>query len=138
MSNLIAREFFNGALIPLNACIIIIIAYTLASAYSNPPPGGSWTDTPGVKSACALFWVFLADFMRSVAAWSFLNAQSSGGDVNAVASTITVVYLTAAVIATLATFRLVYALSPVRWGHKGWIASAVLTVVFVTSLFVFF
>lgn len=132
MTNLIAREWLNAALIPLNACIIVIIGFTLWDAYRRNGPG--WTQFPGVKSACALGWIFIADLMRASMAWAFLNAQNEGRPLYAVNSAATVAYLIAAIIASLATFRLIYALSPVAWGHKGWVAAAALTLVFMFGL----
>jgi len=135
LTNLIAREWLNAALIPLNACIIIIIGFTLWDAYRRN--GAGWTNFPGVKSACALGWIFIADLMRACMAWAFLNAQNDGRPVYAVNSVATVLYLIAAIIAALATFRLIYALSPVAWGHKAWIVAATWTVVFMFGLGLF-
>lgn len=127
-----AREWLNAGLIPLNVCIIVIISYTLVSAYRTHGPG--WTNYPGVKSACAFWWIFVADLIRATMAWAFLNAQNEGRPLGGVNNAATVAYLVAAIIACLATFRLIYALSPDSWGHKGWIASLALTVVVVIAL----
>lgn len=137
MTNLLAREWLNAGLIPLNACIIVIISYTLIQAYRNPPEGMSWTSAPGIKSACAFWWVFFADFIRAGMAWAFLNAQNEGRELEALTALSAVIYLVAGIIAALATFRLVYALSPDSWGHRGWIAAAATTGVFAIVLGLF-
>lgn len=132
MTNLVVREWLNAALIPLNLCILVIISHSLLESYRTH--GHGWTNAPGVKSACALWWIFLADFIRASMAWSFLNAQNNGNSVEFISYTSTIVYLTAALIAAPATFRLIYALSPVSWGHKGWAAAAILTLSFVIGM----
>lgn len=130
--NLIAREWLNAGLIPLTACIIIIISFTLTDAYKTH--GRGWTNVPGVKSACAFWWIFVADLIRACMAWAYLNAQNDGRELATLSRAATVLYLVAAVIASLATFRLIYALSPTAWGHKGWVAAAVLTTAFMVGL----
>lgn len=135
MTNLVVREWLNAALIPLNVCILIIITHSLWESYKTH--GKGWTNAPGVKSACALWWIFLADFIRASMAWSFLNAQNNGNPVEFISYAATIVYLTAALIAAPATFRLIYALSPASWGHKGWASAAILTAAFVIGMGVF-
>jgi predicted Co/Zn/Cd cation transporter (cation efflux family) len=132
ITNLEVREWLNAALIPLNVCIMFIIAHSLFEA--RRIHGHGWTDAPGVKSACAFWWIFLADLIRASMAWSFLNAQNDGRSTDTISSAATIFYLVAALIAALATFRLIHALSPIAWGHKGWAAAAGLTVVFVVAL----
>ena len=132
MTNLIVREWLNAALIPLNVCILVIIAHSLLEA--RRVHGHGWTDAPGVKSACAFWWIFVADLIRASMAWSFLNAQNDGRSTETISNAATIFYLVAAIIAALATFRLIYALSPIAWGHRGWSAAAVLTVLFVVAL----
>jgi hypothetical protein len=133
--NLIAREWLNAGLIPLTACIIIIISFTLIDAYRAH--GKGWTKVPGVKSACAFWWIFVADLIRACMAWAYLNAQNDGRELATLSSLATILYLVAAIIASLATFRLIHALSPTSWGHKGWVSAAILTVAFMVGLGLF-
>lgn len=126
------REWLNAGLIPLTACILFIIAYSLLESYRLN--GRGWTSAPGVKSACALWWIFLADLIRASMAWTLLNAQNEGRASEYLSSSATLFYMAAAVIAALATFRLIYALSPTSWGHSGWVVAAGITAVFMVGL----
>lgn len=133
-TNLLIREWLNGGLIPLNISILLIIAHSLWET-RRKYGGSGWWDAPGAKSACALWWIFLADLIRATLAFVILHTQRLNG-VHAIRQALylndvsTLLYIGAAVIATLATFRLIYALSPARWGHNAWIATAIFTAVF--------
>lgn len=132
MTNLLIREWLNGALIPLNICIMIVISKSLWD--SRRKFGRGWTRVPGVSSACAFWWIFLADLIRSCMAWHLLHAQNLGQPLNYLTPTTTTAYIAAALMATLATFRLIYTLGPASWGHRGWVVAAVLTVIIVAVL----
>lgn len=132
MTNLIIREWLNGGLIPLNVCITFVFTHSLYVSWRKY--GRGWTKAPGVQSACALWWIFLADLIRSCMAWSLLHAQSSGRPIQYLGYTPTLLYIAAAAIAMGATFRLIYTLGPSEWGHKGWLAALALTAIFMGGL----
>lgn len=136
MTNLIIREWLNGGLIPLNVCVIFIISHSLWQSWRALGPG--WTRSPGVASACAFWWLFVADLIRSIMAWSLLHAQNAGRPLQYLGFTTTMAYIAAASIATLATFRLIYTLSPDSWGHRGWISAAALVAAFMILLSVLY
>jgi hypothetical protein len=131
LTNLVIREWINGVLIPLNICIMIIIAHSLFDSYRRY--GIGWAKQPGIGSACALWWIFGADLIRSCLAWSFLHGQNLGRPTSHYSYSTTLLYIFAGSIAAAATFRLIFTLSPSSWGHKGWIAAAILTAVFMTA-----
>lgn len=137
MDNVAIREWINGALIPLNVCIILMITYQLYVARRTYGKK-RWTRMPGISSACAIWWVFLAELIRAFLAWYILNRQSNGIIVDYTDVWITTLYAVAAVIALLATFRLVFTLAPRSVAHQTWIASCVLTAVFLGFVFVMF
>jgi hypothetical protein len=132
LTNLLIREWLNGGLIPLNVCIILIITHSL---WASRRFGPGWTKQSGVASACALWWIFAADFIRASMAWSLLHSQNQGRPIPYLGYTTTALYITAAFIAVLATFRLIYTLSPAAWGHKAWLASAGLMVAFMAAIY---
>lgn len=132
MNNLLIREWLNGGLISLNACVILIISHSLLLSWRAN--GKGWTKAPGVASACAFWWLFVADLIRACMAWSLLHAQSSGRPLQYLGFTTTMFYIAAGTIATLATFRLIYTLSPLSWGHRAWVAAAALTGIFMVGL----
>ncbi len=132
MNNLLIREWLNGALIPLNFCVIVMITRTLYVARRDS--GRGWTREPGIASACAFWWIFLADMMRSGMAWYVLNAQNNGLSMQHLSGTTTIVYIVAIGIMAVAIMRLIYTLGADHWRHKGWLAAALLTVAFVGAL----
>lgn len=132
MNNLVIREWLNGGLIPLNICVLFMISRQLFLAWVKY--GRGWTQQDGMKSACAFWWIFAADLIRASLAWWTLNIQRAGGELPYLGSIATLLYSLAAAIAILATLRLIYALSPVRWGHKGWIGAAIFCAAFLTAL----
>lgn len=131
--NIIIREWLNGALIPINLCIIFITVYTVWNATHFKR---GWARRPGASSACALMWVFIADLMRATAAWIILHyTQVSKVEFTGyMAPSITAVYMISGVIALSATMRLIYVLSPLSWGHRGWIAALLATIIFLAAV----
>ena len=138
-NNLIIQEWVNGGLFPLNLSLCIVIAQFLITAWATPLDDGQdrWTDKPGVKTACALFWIFLADAIRSVLVWVTLasTAHPVAPPAPLGAQPLLAVFVSggltlAAVIALLATFRCVYLFSPPRWGHTYWMLTAATTLGF--------
>lgn len=134
MDNLILREWLNGALIPLNVCIIVMITYQLWIA--RKIHGKGWTRRKGVASACAFWWIFVAELIRSALAWHFLHRQGIGKVMPSLAVWESAMYAAAAGIAVAATFRLVYTLSPERAAHQTWLTAAGVTFVFLLLLWV--
>lgn len=132
MTNLMVREWLNGGLIPLNVSILIVITQSLWVTYRSYGPG--WASQPGIASACALLWIFAADLIRSCLAWSYLHAQNLGLPTSHYGYTTTILYIIAGTMATVATFRLIYTLSPSSWGHRAWIAAAILTALFMVGV----
>lgn len=132
MTNLVIREWLNGGLIPLNICVLIMITRQLYFSWTRF--GRGWTNQEGIKSACAFWWIFLADLIRASLAWWTLNIQRAGGELPYLGSFATLLYSSAAVIAIVATLRLIYALSPNHWGHKGWIGAAIFCAAFLLVL----
>lgn len=132
MNNLIIREWLNGGLIPLNMCVIVMISRQLY--FAREKFGRGWTEQDGMKSACAFWWIFMADLIRASLAWWTLNIQRAGGELPYLGSVATLLYSVAAIIAIVATLRLIYALSPDRWGHNGWVGAAIFCSVFLIVL----
>lgn len=133
MDNLLVRELLNAALIPLNFFIIAMISYQLIIARKTY--GKGWTKRSGVASACAFWWIFVADFIRSCLAWNFLSEQSATGKIPVISSFTTLGYAIAGTIAVVATFRLLYTLSPSAASHRTWISAVVLTASFIAILY---
>lgn len=120
--NVFYREYVNGSLLILNISILMIITHQLNAARSAF--GKGWSKEPGVASACAMWWIFLAEAIRSWLAWSTLHSQSLGivSDEYWRASRASL-WIIAGIIAAIGTARLIYTLSPPNWGHNAWITS---------------
>lgn len=135
VNNVLVREWLNGALIPMFALIIMMISYQLYIA--RKMYGRGWTRRKGVASACAFWWIFVSEFIRSTMAWNFLNQQSTTGKMPALTSFVALAYAAAAAIAFVATLRLVYTLSPPCFSHRSWIGALAITALFLTVLYSF-
>jgi heme A synthase len=127
LSNVFIREWLNGGLIPLNISMMAVITYTV---WRQTKFSWGWTKYPGANSACALWWIFCADLMRSVLAWAILR------NVNLNDQMVALSYMVIAVIATCATLRCIWCLTPVRGRNITWISALLFTVVFMVMVYV--
>ena len=132
VTNMEVREYLNAGLIALNGIVLVMIGRQLLHTFRSG--GWKWRDQPGAMFAVCLWWSFLSDFARACLAWYLLHEQNSGRAMNYLTPAVTILYISAAVVATAATLRLVYALSPQSWGHRGWVTALVCTVALVFGL----
>jgi hypothetical protein len=78
--NTIIREWLNGALFPLSINLTVIIAVYLWQSFQyGRTHGFRWTQLSGVKTACALFWVFFAESVRAGFVWLSLRMTNRSG-----------------------------------------------------------
>lgn len=131
IDSLIIREWLNGGLLPLNISLVIAIGHSLNCARREH--GAGWTQMPGVASACAFWWIFLADGIRAGLVWLTLRTQNRGGSVAAIDALLTYGYIIAAVIGVMASLRCIYLSTPRSIGHWGWLTAAYATAVFVVG-----
>lgn len=126
------REWLNEILVPLTFCLLVITAHSLWAVRIAYGPK-KWRDVVGVGSACALWWLFFTEMIRAFNAWMGIGQELQGG-YHVVASKVSMaVYLAISVVAVVATFRLVYALSPPAWGHRAWLAALAFVALFVVA-----
>lgn len=128
LSNLVIREWLNGGLLPLNLCLCFVIARFLWDAWRMW--GAGWTHAPGVRGACALFWIFAADAARAGFVWIILRTQNRHLSSRLVEQISNIGFMIAALVALLAILRCIYVFTPKTWGHRGWVFSACLTAAF--------
>lgn len=136
VNNVFIREWLNGALIPLNISMMTIIGYTV---WRLTKFRWGWTKYPGANSACALWWIFFADFLRSVLAWAILREAQSNGYATEIYRTspiATMVYIAAALIATGATLRCIWCLTPVKGRSFTWITALIFTITFIAVAYI--
>jgi hypothetical protein len=126
--NLIIREWFNGGLVPLNLCLVVVTTMFLWDTLQAH--GRGWTRQPGVSSACALWWIFAADAIRAVFVWVILRQQNRGLPIVDFAELANFGFMIAALISLAATLRCIFLFTPKAWGHWGWVGSALITCAF--------
>lgn len=134
VNNVMIRGWLNGDLIPLNLCMMFIIGYTV---WRQTKFSWGWTKYPGANSACALWWIFFADFLRSVMAWAILRATQIQGVTIVTYQTspvATLIYIAAGVIATVATLRCIWCLTPVKGRNVTWIFALSFTLIMVGAI----
>lgn len=132
-TNLEVREYLNACLVALNAIVLVMISRQLIRTF-RVSGWGWWREHPGAIFLACLWWIFLTDFTRACLAWYLLHQQNQGRSYTFLTPTVTTIYIVTGTIATIATLRLVYAVSPLEWGHKGWLAALALTVATVVVL----
>lgn len=130
VNNVFIREWLNGGLIPLNLSMLAIITYTV---WRQTKFSWGWTKYPGANSACALWWIFFADFLRSVLAWSLLRETPITSNTPDASLPAVVIYMCAGVIALLATLRCIWCLTPVKARHATWISALLFTILWIVA-----
>ena len=128
LQNLAIREQLNGGLLPLNLCLVGVIGMFLWHTWRRF--GHDWTRIPGVRTACALFWIFAADAARAGFVWLILRMQNRGGTSELILHVANFGFVIAAFAGLIAILRCVYLFTPKAWGHWGWIGSAGVTAAF--------
>lgn len=127
--NLIIREWLNGALLPLSVALAIIISIFLAETWWKH--GRGWTGLPGIAVSCAFWWLFTAESIRAGVVWVLLRIQNDGQKVTAALDWyVNIAFILGATLLILAFLRCIYLFTPTRWGHRYWIASLFVTIVF--------
>ncbi len=126
--NVVIREWLNGGLLPLNLCLCFVIARFLRDAWQLV--GWGMTREPGVRGACALFWIFAADAARAGFVWIILRTQNRHLSAAAIEQISNIGFMIAAAVGLLAILRSIYIFTPKAWGHRGWIFSACITAAF--------
>lgn len=126
----IIREWLNGGLVPLNVSLVIVIGLFLFDTFRLH--GRGWSKVEGVRTACTLWWIFLADGIRAGLAWSLLRIEVGGRppfDAHRFLSpdNINLGFIFAGIIAVCASLNCIRLFTPPKWGHWYWIASAVST-----------
>ena len=74
--NMIIREWGNGVVYPLCACLLVVIVCFLIRTYLEDPRG--WREKKGVETAHIFFGMFLAEGLRAISAWVPLAAANEG------------------------------------------------------------
>lgn len=126
LTNLEVREYLNACLGALNLIVMVMIARQIWTAVRVS--GWDWRSYPGAIFIVCLWWIFLSDLIRACLAWYLLHQQNNNRGVTFLTPTVTTMYVVAGAVAIAATLRLVYAVSPREWGHRGWLISLAVTV----------
>lgn len=106
-----------------------------------------WRETPGIPTACALWWVFAAETYRTGAIWWLYNVgrhhhriqhttDISGpgvGVFNEAGFFASFGYLIAGVMLCGGLLRAIYIFTPPGWKHKVWVYASLASVLFILS-----
>jgi hypothetical protein len=130
-NNLLIREWVNGQLLPLNISLVIatglFLWQRLAATIGDGVYVGGWRryhETPGVRTACVLFWLFLGEAIRAGAAWAALKFGPSTAEV------VAALFIVGGVMLLLACLRCAYIFTEDWAGHRYWIATVAVMAVF--------
>lgn len=145
-NNLIIREWVNGTLLPLNISLVLATGLFLWTEFCqsiDPWIGRKTWSTfqarDGVATACALFWIFLADGLRAGAAWSVLNSTLPIAGLPPAAidpmsmpfiQVVNIMFIVAGIVGVLAALRCIHLFTPPAWGHWYWLGAVALTALF--------
>lgn len=131
------REVINGFCMVLFLVLTVLVMIFMWDAFVTSKTS-RWTNTPGVPTACALWWVFAAESYRTGAIWWLYNvgkdhhtspyptASSTGigvfGDAGFMS---TFGYLVAGVMLIFGLQRSIYIFTPPEWKRKIWLQATI-------------
>lgn len=136
------REVINGYAMILCLTLSIMVGVfmwdSIVDWYSKPGgrrrAGLSWHEVPGIQTACALWWVFLAEAYRTGAVWVLYNIGKGQKDVGVFfgygAYWSSYGYLFAGIVLNMGLLRAIYIFTPPEWKSRVWVLAAVGAVVF--------
>lgn len=130
--NAILREYLNGALFILSGALTIIITVHMWEVWRIH--GRGWTTEPGMKVACAFWWLFLSETIRSFLQWVLLRARNAGVEVPInYNESISLAFTFGALALLVAFFRCIYLFTPDHWGHRYWVFALITTFLFLAA-----
>lgn len=134
------RELINGV------CMILFLTLTLMVGTfmwdsivesMGSTPARSWRAVPGIHTACALWWVFLAESYRTGAVWCLYQLgkkeQDAGAFFAGAGYASSIGYLIAGTALIGGLLRAIYIFTPPEWKRRVWVYASVGAVVFVLS-----
>jgi hypothetical protein len=137
------REVINGVAFILLLTLVLMISVFLWDTWAKegPLPYDKWAKFPGVKTACALWWIFAAESFRTCNVWLTYNLgkhdgvgfPSMGVGIFAQGGSISSLgYLIAGLVLNLSLLRAIYIWTPPDWREQVWIYASLGAMVFVT------
>lgn len=131
--NTLIREWLNGSLVPLTINLTLVIGvYITQCFYESRRDGTKFRNTPGIQTACVLFWVFAAESIRASCTWFALRSMNTGIAIsNAVSDVSAVLLITAAAVMIAAFLRCTYLFTPPFVRNLLWTYSLATTVIFI-------
>lgn len=134
------REVINGVCLILFMTLTLMVGVfmwdSLVESF-GATPARSWRTVPGIHTACALWWIFVAETYRTGAVWFLYQLGKRDADEGAFfagtgyASSIGYLFAGVALIGGL--LRAIYIFTPPEWKRQVWIYASTGAVVFVLS-----
>lgn len=131
VSSVLLREWLNGSTFPLMACLTFVLAWTLGETWRTH--GRGWSRLDGIPVLCTLFWLFLADTIRSGLVWATLWYENDGLSSAFLNPIRPIGFTLSAVFMLIGGLRLVRIITPRGWGERGWIWTVAVIVGFVVT-----
>lgn len=143
------REWINGSAMILFftlTCMVGVFMWDTAVEYAQRKyfdmslpretrAGRSWQHAPGVPTACALWWVFLAETYRTGAVWTLYqygkNAKDASVFFDSGAYFSSYGYLLAGIGLNFGLLRAIYIFTPPDWKRRVWVYAAIAANVFI-------
>ena len=133
------REVINGTCMILFLTLTLMIGIfmwdTIIDSMGARTVHRNWRSVPGIHTACALWWVFLAESYRTGAVWSLYQLGKREADTGTFfagagyASSIG--YLLAGFALIGGLLRAIYIFTPPEWKRRVWVYASAGAVVFV-------
>lgn len=145
------REVINGWAMVLCLTLTIMVGVfmwdSIVDWYAKPNTvrraGRSWHEVPGIQTACAMWWIFLAESYRTGSVWLLYNIGKGQKDVGVFFSGpywfgygaywSSYGYLFAGIVLNLGLLRAIYIFTPPEWKNRVWVYAAIGAAIFCAS-----
>jgi hypothetical protein len=131
--NAIIREVLNGSLFPLFIFLSLMIGHYLWDIFRKSGSLNGWRRANGSQTACVLFWLLLAEGIRSGNVWYLYRTDTVHMNVatTSVGLWSTLVFVVTATVLIATILRATYLFTPMDTPHREWWwrGSALVTIV---------
>lgn len=134
------REVINGyamiLCLTLSMMVGVFMWDSIVDWYGHPRIRAtrSWHEVPGIQTACALWWIFIAESYRTGAVWMLYQIGKHEHDVSIFfdgdAYWSSYGYLLAGTILNVGLLRAIYIFTPPEWKNRVWIYASLGGVMF--------
>lgn len=134
------REVINGYAMILCMTLSLMIGVFMWDSIIDWYAGNrartvkSWAEVPGIQTACALWWIFVAETYRTGAVWTLYQLGKHADEhsifLDGSAYWSSYGYLLAGIILNVGLLRAIYIFTPPEWKNRVWIYASLGGVMF--------